>query len=80
MVIIQVRKSFLTPEQLVDVKEKMVKFFSEPVGSVRVSALYMSTSTQDNSKIDSFEHLSKSRRKINSGGYSRELEETMLDC
>merc|ERR1712013_231155 len=57
MVIIQVRKSFLTPEQLVDVKEKMVKFFSEPVGSVRVSSLYMSTSTQDNSKIDSFEHL-----------------------
>merc|ERR1719334_2015846 len=44
MVIIQVKTSFLTEEQLTEVKDKMKDFFSQPVGSVNVSSLYLSTS------------------------------------
>ena len=57
MVIILAKTSFLTEEEVKDVKEKMIEFFSKPVGSVNVSSLYLSTREVDKSSIDSFEHL-----------------------
>jgi len=57
MVIVQVQPSQISGEELTDVKSKIADFFTNQIKDVKVSSVYLSSSSQRNSVIDTFVHL-----------------------
>lgn len=57
MVIIQVQPSHLSKEEFHDVQNKILDFFTSSSRSVKVTSVYLSSSSQSNNNIDTFKHL-----------------------